>query len=257
MRIQKIKGILAVGALLACYAVFGDIQGLFSAEGPTSYEVGGPGSPWIRKPIRRVVKSKLEDLAPGTVERGYRVQAEVLRDIDLRRDPLDFRYSHFSKALSEIKPGYFRPDPFAFPRDLPEEFRPRGEREPLSPEALLAQAAINLRYGLCGTMSVRGVVYTPSGRLVGVSLRGFEGLPTTTQYLREGSTLPLGSVDFVPPGTLYQEGATIMGLMRVETIREGYVLFRVGTFLERQPEKVVWEPLTYYRTTDQSGYACE
>jgi hypothetical protein len=247
--------LVAVGAVLACYAALGDIGGLFSAEGGEI--TGGPGSPWIRKPIRRLVTSKLSDLAPGTVERGYRAQAEVLRGIDLRRDPLDLRYWHLSKELSQIKPGYFRPDPFAFPQDLPPQWRPRGEADLLTPEAILGRAASNLRMGICATMIVRGVFSTPSGRLAIISQRGLEGVPTSSIYMREGSTLPLGPVDFVPPGTLYREGAVVMGMLRADTVREGYVLFRVGVFLERQPEKVVWEPLTYYRSIDERGYACE
>lgn len=256
MRSKKIKALVAVGVLMAVYAIGGDIRGLFSAE-ESDYTRGGAGSPWIRQPIRRVVKSKLSELEVGTVERAYRQQAEVLRGIDLRKDPLDLRYEHISKALSEIKPGYYRPDPFAFPGDLPEEFRPPGEVLPQTPEAILAQAALKLRREVCTTMTVRGVFYTPSGRLVVVSQRGLEGIPTSSSYLGEGSTLPLGLLDFVPPGTLFQEGASIMGMLRVETIREGYILFKVGAFLERQPEKIVWETLTYYRSMRGRGYSCE
>jgi hypothetical protein len=256
MRGRKVVALVTVGAVLACYAALGDIAGLFSAQG-TEYTGGGPGSPWIRKPIRRQVKSKLSELPEGTIERGYRVQAEILRGIDLRKDPLDLRYKHMADDLSEIKPGYFRPDPFAYPQDLPEDFRPKGEPGPISPDTVLAGAAADLRAGMCAQMAVRGVFYSPSGRLVSVSLRGLEGVPTSSMYLREGSSLPLDVVAAIPPGTLYQEGALIMGVLRVDSIREGYVLFRVGVYFERQPEKVVWEPLTYYRSLGERDYACE
>ena len=98
--------------------------------------------------------------------------------------------------------------------------------------------------------------YTPAERRVQIAPRGTTSLPLSTRTLQEGATMPLGLLDRIPEGRLFRDPAMIWGLLRVEKIRQGYVLFKVGAYFMRDPENVVYEPLTYYYDSTIGQYRC-
>lgn len=244
-------GILLVFGMMTLWITRSALGGAETEKPPP----GTSGAPWMR-PHPTPFLAEAEKLK-GSYEHDYLWMADILNKVDLRKDPLDYRYDYFRKKLSDVKEGFGKLDPFDYPPDLPEELRPKGPQVEESKEALLARLLANYKRDIIATVEIRGVYILNGEKKVMMGFRGTRSVPFMTGFYREGDTIiPLEEIDVVPPGRLFRTPMPVFGTLRVDHIQSGFTTLKVGAYYAAEPQSIRWDYITCYRTQSQT-YNCE
>ncbi len=248
---MKVKGMGLMGVLFLLLILGGQMHGQEQPEMPKLPEPEfAPGSPWLEETQIGIFLKERE-----SYKSRYQWLAYVMRNVDLRKDPLEFRAQWTKKYLSQERRGYRKSDPFNYPPNLPEELQPRKGKEEESRQAVLARVCRDLKewvrqwfvfQGIMVLNKEKYLMVTPTGRRTGFS----------AMSLKEGDTVPLGIVDVIERGKLFPMDTPVNGLLKVEVIQERFVVMKVGTFFSSDPTYVWWEIITCYPLTGVSNLYC-
>ena len=245
---------LAVLCLLLLFV--GQMQGQEQGGGPSlPQQEFAPGSPWLDESRRKATHlGKLEEEAK-TYASKYQKLAYILRNLDIRKDPLEFRSQWTKQFLSQERPGYRKTDPFNYPTTLPEELLPKKGREAETRQAKLAEVAQRTKIGVLTWFTFQGIMVLNKQKYLMV-------IPTGTRpgfssmSLKEGDVVPLGVVEVIRPGRLFPTPTPVNGVLQVVVIQERYVVMKVGVYYPSEPTYIVWETITCYPITGVSNIYC-
>ena len=174
----------------------------------------------------------------------YRVQAQALRELDLRQGVLDVKYDVFRGYRSEEKPDFFKYDPFVIPSTIPSELLPdQGVRT--QPSAILASSVAKVALGFRTQFDVVGVMGF-DGQLFAVIQQ--RGTPFSNLFAPDARLGPFQADGFFNPET--QTMRFVMGVAQVVTVAPALVQMRFGAYFQDDPIQVVWRVENFYLRSD-------
>ncbi|MFN4182657.1 MAG: hypothetical protein ACK4G3_05590 [bacterium] len=246
---------IAVGVMCLLLLFVGQMQGQEQGGPSLPGQEFAPGSPWLDESTRKATRLGALQEEAKTYASKYQKLAYVVRNMDIRKDPMEFRSQWTKQFLSQERPGYRKTDPFNYPTTLPEELLPRRGREPESRQAKLAEVARKTKIGVLDWFTFQGIMVLNKQKYLVVIPTGTRpGFSSMT--LKEGDVVPLGVVEVIPPGRLFPTRTVVNGVLQVVVIQERYVVMKVGVYYPAEPTYIVWEMITCYPLTGVSNIYC-